>query len=188
VRPAAPAWHAAFPMRTRGAKRVTIESTFRLSASTNHPALPPEFMKLLVAFIAVLSFATLPAQCRIGETLDELVARFGEVKKDREATRMPGHDQFSFKMNGMVIECVMTDGKCVMEVFHRPGGMISNEDIKDLLKSEADGHTWGFNPKLKQWLRSDYTLKAYRAPGHADFFFLELAPAKKEGGQGLPGF
>ena len=137
------------------------------------------------AFFAVVTilFGTLPAHCRIGESLTELTARFGQGKKDNGTIRMAGHDQYYFEKNGTGIECVMENDKCVMEIFHNLGPKITDHDIRELLKSEEDGHTWGFSPAKKRWLRSDNKLQAYRQAGHDDFLFVEVISAKKTVGQ-----
>jgi hypothetical protein len=145
-------------------------------------------MKFSFTGAVLLFLATLPAQGRIGEALEEMAARFGEAQKDGAVTRMAGHEQYYFEKDSLGIECVIGDGKCVMEVFHRIGSkIISDEDIKNILKVEADGHGWGFNYATKRWMRSDGRLQAYRQPGHDDYFFLEVTPSKKKE-NGLSGF
>jgi len=143
-------------------------------------------MKTIIIATSLLLFAATSAYCRIGETLEQLTARFGgEGKKNTGHVRMAGHDQWYFEKDGIGVNCVMSDDKCVMEVFHRIGSDITDLDIKDILKSEADGHGWGFDKRTKRWTRSDYVLVAYHEPGHHDIFFLEQIP---KGTNGLPGF
>ena len=144
----------------------------------------------IVATITIL-LGTLPAQCRIGESMSQLTARFGPGKKDNGTVRMAGNDQYYFEKDGIGIECVMANDKCVMEVFHNLGPKITDHDIRELLKTEEDGHTWGFSPAKKRWLRSDNKLQAYRQPGHDDFLFIEEISVKISSGQpdtGKPGF
>ena len=144
----------------------------------------------IVATIAVL-LGTLPAQCRIGETLDQLTARFGEGRKNTGTIRLAGHDQYYFEKDGIGIECVMANDKCIMEVFHNLGPKITDQDIKELLKAEGESHGWGFNIAKKRWIRSDNKLQAYRLAGHDDFFSIEEISGRKPGDQpdtGKPGF
>jgi hypothetical protein len=133
-----------------------------------------------------LVIAATSAQCRIGETLSELNARFGgEGKKNTAHIRMAGHDQWYFEKDGFGVQCVMTDDKCVMEVYHRIGQLINDGNINDLLKAEADGHTWGFDKKTARWTRSDYKLQAFREPGHKDMFYVEEMEKQHSGKTGF---
>jgi hypothetical protein len=142
-------------------------------------------MKTVIVATMLLVIAAASAQCRIGETLEELNARFGEGKKNSQKIRMKGHDQWYFEKDGIGVQCVMTDDACVMEVFHRVGAEITDRDIKEILKSEGDGHGWGFDQRTKRWTRSDYNLVAYREQGHNDIFYLEKSG---KAAKGLPGF
>jgi hypothetical protein len=147
-------------------------------------------MKIVIATALIVLLSTLPGQCRIGETLAELTTRFGEGRENSQKIRLPGHDQYYFEKDGIGVQCVMSDDKCVMEVFHRIGSKITEQDIHEILRTEADGHGWGLI-KPDRWNRSDNQLTAYREHGHADMFFIEDIAAMKANGKytkGKPGF
>lgn len=147
-------------------------------------------MKTVIAITLMVLLLTPLAQCRVGETLAELTTRFGEGRENSQKIRLPGHDQYYFEKDGIGVQCVMSGDQCIMEVFHRIGTKITDQDIKEILRTEADGHGWGLI-KPERWNRGDNKLTAYRQQGHDDMFFIEDIAAMKANGRdtkGKPGF
>ena len=146
---------------------------------------------LLSAVILVATLSALPVHARIGETMEQLVQRYGEGQKVNN-TRMPVGEQFEFTKKPFGVQAVMLDGKCVKEVLHRvEGPIISDVEIKELLKANGEGHTWAYIRKDEVWMRSDHKVRAFRQPGHPDFFFIEDVAAVKDAKNGkgkLDGF
>ena len=68
------------------------------------------------------------AEARIGETLDQLKARYGEGKPSTKI-RVPGTERYDFKKDGFTIDVSFRDGKSVAEYFHRDAGKISDDEI-----------------------------------------------------------
>ncbi len=148
-------------------------------------------MKSLIAIVATILFTTVSAHCRMGETLEQLITRFGEGKKNTGRIRMAGHDQYYFEKDGIGIQCVISDGKVAMEVFHRIGPIITDQDIKEILKTEGDGHSWRFDKKTDRMIRGDNRLEAFRSPGHEDMFFIQEIATRLGNdiaNKGKPGF
>lgn len=127
--------------------------------------------------------AVSPTQARVGETMEEIIVRFGQVHKD-ETSRIPGTDHYAYEKNGFKVEVIIAGGKSIFEVYHRNDKEITNEDIKELLKANEEGHSWGLDRRTQHWTRSDYKLTAFREPGHPDFFFIEDIAAVKQAGKG----
>ena len=136
-------------------------------------------MRFLIGITAMIMVAATPARGRIGETLAELTARYGQGKKNHGKIRLPGHDQYYFEKDGIGVNCVMSEDKCLMEVFHRLGSVITDEDIQGILKTEADGRAWNL-VEPGNWKRDDHALTASRQKHHADIFFIESSTATNE--------
>ena len=93
---------------------------------------------------------------------------------------MAGTERFLYVKNGYDVDVSFLNGKSVMEAFHRKDKTISDDDIKDILKANADGHGWAFDKRTKEWMRGDHKIKAFRAPGHSDFLFMQDVATVKE--------
>ena len=135
-------------------------------------------MKHSLAIALVLALIATSAHARIGETREEITLRYGEGKKD-DAPRIPGTERFNYSKNGFDIEVMFAAGKSVMEVFHRKDKEITDDDIKGLLKVTAASQSWTFNKKNNQWMRRDRKVRAFRQPGHSDYFFIQDTAAVK---------
>ena len=137
-------------------------------------------MKKILALILVATLGTFAAHARIGETFDQVTKRYGEGRK-QNCDRLPGAEQYNFVKNPFAIEVILLDGKSVMEVVHRvEGPHISDDEIKELLKVNGDGHTWSLDRKDNQWMRNDHKVRAFHQPGHHDYFFIEDVAATKQ--------
>ncbi len=78
-----------------------------------------------------------------------------------------------------------------MEVYHRKDKKIMDDDIKGILKANGEGHSWSQDKKTGEWMRADHKMKAFRAPGHADFLFVQdvaVVKAIEKGNKSGAGF
>ena len=147
-------------------------------------------MKQTLAAILTIAVLVPCAQARIGETAAEIATRYGEGKKSRD--RLAGAETFKYQKNGFTIEVIFSNGKSIWEIFHRDDKDISDDEIKEILKLNADNHGWREDKKAKRWIRGDKKLEGFREPGHSDYFFLRdiKAVAAVEGARkgGINGF
>ena len=124
----------------------------------NHP---------LLAVTAAIALLAPCAQARIGETPAEIAARYGEGKKIRD--RLPGAETFQYKKNTYTIEVIIYKDKSIWEIFHRDDKDITDDDIKEILKLNADSHGWRQDKKTKRWIRGDKKLEGGRQQGHPEY-------------------
>jgi len=140
-------------------------------------------MKCFVFTSFVLVLLTVIAEARIGETLDQIRARYGEGQKG--GPRIPGTEKFEFKKDGYTIDVSFFDGISVMEFFHRHDTKITDDDIKDLLKNYIEGVRFTWSARDKIFKSSNKKLTAGRQIGHDDWFFVkDTAAIEALGGEG----
>ncbi len=130
-------------------------------------------MKQLLIITAATLLATWPAPARVGETQQEITARYGDGKKAQNQ-RLAGAETFEYDKNDFYVEVAILDGKAVLEIYaHKKG--TTDDVIKDLLKVNSSTEaTWHFDRKQNRWERGGTPkLVAYRWPGHPDFFCIK---------------
>jgi hypothetical protein len=83
---------------------------------------------------------------------------------------------------------VFQNEKVVQLVAHRVGRIITNDDIRELLKANSDIHGWMEDEHAPRWLRRDRKVDAFREKRHEDMFFVrDIAVAEKSGINTIPG-
>ena len=124
--------------------------------------------------IATVLLVTVSAHARVGETQNEIKARYGDGKK-AQTQRLAGAETFEYEKNEFYVEVVILDGKSVMEIYaHRKG--TTDDAIKELLKANTTSNetAWRFDRKENRWERGGTPkLVGYRWPGHPDFFCIK---------------
>jgi hypothetical protein len=105
---------------------------------------------------------TATARARLGETPDQLIARYGQPlgEKDQkgEGTKIPLAD-VTFQKGGFEIIVTVTDGISVAEIFHKINGdALTLAEVRTLLAANAQGREWEA-PRVvegeKIWSRDD---------------------------------
>jgi hypothetical protein len=141
-------------------------------------------MRLLLAMTMVFAAASL-AHARLGESADELTARFGDPLHKYTVTiggYSYGWTELDFKKQGFEITVLLTgiypddptSGQAsVGESYYIPGALLTEEQIQSLLTDNSDGHQWKENPpvgRARSWTRDDGA-EAELSPytGHLDF-------------------
>ena len=129
-------------------------------------------MKHALITVTFALLAALPAQARIGETSEEIDARYGQGQKSADRLKNPETGTWKYSKGGFFIEVIFFNGKSIWEMFNRKDKVITDDDIKDILKvNSAPGTSWQFSGKEHQWRRGGTPkLIAYREHGHDDFF------------------
>lgn len=134
-------------------------------------------------FIAAILalFTSLTAHARIGETQQEIATRYGEGQKSNSRLKSPGAETWKYSKGGFSIEVIYVNGKSIWELFERKDKVITDDDIKDLIKVNAlSGASWRYDKKEQRWERGGTPkLVAYREPGHPDFFSIKDVEAFK---------
>jgi hypothetical protein len=132
-----------------------------------------------VLFALLLVFATISmAQARLGETADQLVARFGPALNTKTVSENPqdvfsGMTDMQFEKQGFEIDVVLADPSAsgnatpiAVSEFYRPRSALTEAQIQVLLDADSEGHKWKEEPKYngtRIWTRDDGA-KAWKEP------------------------
>jgi hypothetical protein len=115
-------------------------------------------MKIHLLTLLLVISLTAPAWARLGETEQELIARYGkELGKEIVAG---GGEQISkeiiqFKKSGFDIRIELFNGVSAFErISNALGDALSDQEIKTLLDANAQGHIWSSTGEHK-WQRDD---------------------------------
>lgn len=135
--------------------------------------LPSMKLSLLPVGAAVfVSFFPGPAHARLGETEQQIIARYGQGQPS-DIQRQPGAQTLKFTKNNFQIEVVIDQGKSIWEIIKRldTGGEIPELDVKNILDGyKEQKRNWRFDRRDNRWEspgKPKYI--AYRWPGHEDF-------------------
>jgi hypothetical protein len=115
----------------------------------------------LIALLFVVAVTT-TAQARLGETADQLVARYGQPLKETdqkgEGDKIASADVV-FQKGGFQIEVTLVDGISVAETFNKINGDgLSLGEIRILLNDNSQGSGWEAPQTIadqKKWMRDD---------------------------------
>ena len=99
--------------------------------------------------ILVLSLAALPLSLfgRLGETQQELIARFGQpVSTGNEITITQGKfitfgSKITFRQGDWSIDCVLIEGRCARVVYFKKGEW-TEDQFRTVLTSNSQGEQW----------------------------------------------
>src|ERR1700748_3086262 len=125
-------------------------------------------MRALLALLLV--FATISmAKARLGESAEQLVARFGDATSTQAISQDP-HNVFSgmtdmqFQKQGFYIEVILADPTStgtapisVSESYH-PRSSMTETQIQALLTANSEGHKWKEEARYngdRFWIRDD---------------------------------
>jgi hypothetical protein len=115
---------------------------------------------LLTLFFIVSVTAT--ARARLGETADQLVARYGpplsEIDQKGEGDKIPLAIVI-FQKGGFEIKVTLSDGISVLETFRKLNGdALTVGEVRTLLAANSQGHGWEA-PRMvggeRWWTRDD---------------------------------
>jgi len=153
----------------------------------------------LFSFLCIVGL-TAPAQARLGETADQLVARYGqplsETDQKGEAGKIPLANVI-FEKGGFQVIVTLTNGVSVAESIHKLNGQpLTLTEIRTLLTVNSQGHGWEA-PQMVQgekwWTRDDNATAQLAQTGSltikSPVLLSEQAVAKKlESNPSLEGF
>ncbi len=119
-------------------------------------------MRIALLTLVFIATAAVGAQARIGETPDQLVARYGqplnETDQKAEGAKIP-LARVSFQKGGYQIDVTITDGLSVQEIFKKLNNKpLTIEEARILLSANAQGMNWSAPQKSEEatiWTRDD---------------------------------
>jgi len=105
-------------------------------------------MRTALLILLGLFLAITPAAARLGETLDQLKARFGAPSPYARSANVfsQGHAYeigkiWNFRSGDWSIECTLISGVCVQITYTKANEM-TDEQVATLLSNEAQGSKW----------------------------------------------
>ena len=119
-------------------------------------------MRIALLTLCFIVSVTATARARLGETADQLVARYGQPlsEKDQkgEGDKIPLVDAV-FQKGGFEVDVTLSDGISVAESFKKINGeALTVEEVRTLLNANSQGHGWEAPQEVqgeKIWARDD---------------------------------
>jgi hypothetical protein len=140
-------------------------------------------MKPLLTVLCACMALTATTHARIGETLAELKARYGEGKS--VSPRMAQTEQYEWQKDGYKIQASLRNNVTVLEFFHRIDTQMTDDDIKALLKVYRKDVRFTWSTRDNCFKSSDKKMIAGREAGHDDWIYVkDIAAMEVIGGQG----
>jgi hypothetical protein len=124
-------------------------------------------VKTIQLGLSILLFSPIALFGRLGETEQQLTARFGTpVQRAQEIELAQGKvlvfgESLTFKQKGWSIVSVIIEGKCTREVYIKSGDW-TQEQLSLILSSNAQGESWF---ETSQDLTKSLTRKWHRSDG-----------------------
>jgi len=119
-------------------------------------------MRIALLTLCFIVSVTATAQARLGETADQLVARYGDslsqTDQKAEGDKIAS-SKVVFQKGGFQIDVTFSDGISVAESFKKlNGAALTAEEVQTLLNANSQGHGWEA-PRMVQggklWTRDD---------------------------------
>ena len=115
-------------------------------------------MKFVLLASLFLACVTASAQARLGESMPQLVERYGDpLPKDKD--KNSPDNMATFQRNGFQIDVTLLDGISAVESFKKLNGdPFTVEEVQTLLADNSGGRAWQAPQAVhdeKQWMRDD---------------------------------
>jgi hypothetical protein len=131
-------------------------------------------MRIALLTLLFIASVTAPAQARLGENADQLVARYGQPLKETdqkgEGDKVASAEVI-FQKGGFQIDVTLTAGISAAETFTKINGeFLTIEEVRTLLSLNSQGHGWEAPQVVegeKIWLRDDATTARLTSDGAA---------------------
>jgi hypothetical protein len=134
-------------------------------------------MKALFILFFIVNLTT-SAWANLGDSEEQLITHYGKEiikSKDQAKGGAVALDRLSFNESGFQIDVLLFNGVSSEEsVYHRPYVPLTDEEIKTLLKADAQGQAWKeVTPQqelllwlhsLKSWQRDDGVIASLEGP------------------------
>jgi hypothetical protein len=131
---------------------------------------------LWLRFTAVFLFCSLiPARANLGDTVQQIVARYGKPTGYAEATAKSPFGSLLFKAGSYELVVFLLDNKEVgARVSKLDNSAISDAEIQDIMANDTGGSKWtstpGADPSSLQWQRGDKATVLYDKDKHMLIF------------------
>ena len=140
-------------------------------------------MRHYLATIALFLTLSATSHARIGETLAELKTRYGEGRSI--SPRIAQTEQYEWQKDGYTIQASIRNNVCILEFFHRNDTLMTDEDIKALLKIYRKDVRFTWSIRDNCFKSSDKKMMAGREQGHDDWIYVrDIAATESLSGQG----
>lgn len=140
-------------------------------------------MRHLIATLGLFLSLTAISHARVGETLAELKTRYGEGKSI--SPRIAGTEQYEWQKDGYTIQASLRGGVTILEFFHRNDTLMTDDDIKSLLKVYRKDVRFMWSSRDNCFKSSDKKLMAGREEGHDDWIYVrDIAATESHSGKG----
>jgi hypothetical protein len=151
-------------------------------------------MKIQFLTLFLIVSLTGPAWARLGETEDQLIARYGDPTN--KGSGGPVGEKTSwihFKKSGFDIEVILFNGVSSQEhITNSQGDGMTTQEIKTLLDANAQGHAWKELSGGQNWQRDDGALASINGSGllfqSKELIDAEAAAYKAAHARSLEGF
>jgi hypothetical protein len=144
----------------------------------------------LLTFVFIVTVSA-SAQARLGETPDQLVARYGQPLKEDDQKAEGAKISMAnvvFQKGGFEIDVTITGGFSVQEIFKKLNGSpITVPEARILLAANSQDHEWNAPVKTKEslvWTRDDNAVATLSSNGSMVIRSRELA-AEEAGAKSL---
>ena len=136
-------------------------------------------MKASILVLFLIAILTGSAWARLGETEDQLVARYGQelIKNKLQLRGSPVTiDAIQFIKGGFGVQVSLFNGISAEEEIHKPHNEpILDEEVKILLDANAQGHVW-----TEDTAKTDIPRKWHRDDGATAELYLESFDVKSK--------
>jgi hypothetical protein len=127
-------------------------------------------MKYMLKVIMMSFLMTVCSHARIGETLAELKVRYGEGKLI--TPRISQTEQYEWAKDGYIIQASLRNNIAVLEFFHRTDKVMTDDDIKALLKIYRKDVRFTWSSRDNCFKSNDKKMMAGREEGHDDWIYV----------------
>jgi hypothetical protein len=149
--------------------------------------------------LAILALA-LPAHARLGESMEQLTARFGKASEANEVNdirdMVAREKRYKFSKEGIQVVAGLIDGRCEYIKYYKYNAFIKEEEVQALLKANGRNLPWirlddpkqNPNPAPKppgviERRRSDKLVYAFSGNSFVTFITLDYARLSEEQGK-----
>jgi len=146
-----------------------------LSTEIETPRSAMNAINRTVATACLYLLASASAFCGLGESPDQVEARYGPGEMIKP--RFPNTSHLKYNVRGAAVFVDFMSGKSIRE-YHKRGKMPDRE-IAAFLKDFSSGQPWAYSDPDRAWSFND--LIAHREKGHDDWLWIETREALSGG-------
>ena len=123
----------------------------------------------IVVLVAFLLLSQSVCQARLGDTMEQCVARYGQPVPAKDNS-IPGGFRLAwitFQKNGYFIKSIFVNGIVGAEcVFKSDSSALSEQEKNKILHADSKGWAWGKATGRENWVRTDGAIASYDSSKH----------------------